>query len=54
MHGGRYGRKGKDTGVWEGAREEGFTQIEKVNYSQSCEGQDDLRTERAGKLHEVV
>lgn len=31
--GGRYGKKGRDTEVWEGDRQEGSAQIEKVNYS---------------------
>ncbi len=31
--GGRYGKKGRDTEVWEGDRQEGSAQIEKVNHS---------------------
>lgn len=31
--GGRYGKKGRDTEVWEEDGQEGSTQIDKVNYS---------------------
>lgn len=47
-------KKGRDTEVWEGDRQEGSAQIEKVNYSytqvgkQSGEGKDDGRGERWG------
>lgn len=29
----RYDKKGRETEVWEGDRQEGIAQIEKVNYS---------------------